>query len=58
MSYYETTTKVLVEKVIANLGKDVSYATIPTDGAQKAACVPYTRDALGLDTVLATPGDS
>lgn len=37
MSYYETTPEVLAEKVIANLGKDVKYAQIPTDGAQKAA---------------------
>jgi len=27
----------LAEKVISNLGKKVTYAPIPTDGAQKAA---------------------
>jgi hypothetical protein len=37
MSYYETTQEALAEKVIANLGKEVNYARVPTDGAQKAA---------------------
>ena len=41
MPYYETSPKVLAEKVIANLGKDVSYVTIPTDGAQKAASLVH-----------------
>ena len=36
MSYYETTPEVLAEKVISNLGKEVIYAPIPADGAQKA----------------------
>jgi len=37
MSYYETTPEILAEKVISNLGKEVDYLQIPTDGAQKAA---------------------
>lgn len=37
MSYYETTPEVLAAEVISNLGKKVTYAPIPTDGAQKAA---------------------
>jgi UDP:flavonoid glycosyltransferase YjiC (YdhE family) len=37
MSYYQTTPANLAEKIISNLGKEVKYATIPTDGAQKAA---------------------
>jgi len=37
MSYSQTTPEVLAKKVISNLGKEVSYAPIPTDGAQKAA---------------------
>lgn len=36
MSYYETTQEALAEKVIANLGREVNYARVPTDGAQKA----------------------
>jgi UDP-N-acetylglucosamine:LPS N-acetylglucosamine transferase len=36
MSYPETTPKSLAEKVISNLGKEVTYAPIATDGAQKA----------------------
>lgn len=37
MSYYGTTPETLAEKVVVNLGKSVNYASIPMDGAQKAA---------------------
>jgi len=37
MSYHETTAEALAKKVVANLGESVDYASIPTDGAQKAA---------------------
>jgi predicted glycosyltransferase len=37
MSYPKTTPNILADAVIANLGKDVDYPHIPTDGAQKAA---------------------
>lgn len=37
MVYSQTTPEILAEKVIANLGKEVDYPPIPTDGAQKAA---------------------
>ena len=37
MLYSQTTPSILAEKVISNLGNEVSYAHIPTDGAQKAA---------------------
>ena len=37
MLYSQTTPESLAEKVISNLGKEVSYAHIPTDGARKAA---------------------
>ena len=37
MSYSETTPVTLADQVISNLGKEVSYPPIPTDGAQKAA---------------------
>ena len=37
MSYYETTPEILADKVISNLGKEVDYPRIPTDGARKAA---------------------
>ena len=37
MSYSQTTPITLAEKVISNLGKEVTYAPIPTDGAQRAA---------------------
>jgi len=37
MPYSETTPATLAEKVISNIGKDVSYPPVPTDGAQKAA---------------------
>ena len=37
MSYYQTTPANLAEKIISNLGKKVEYATIPIDGAEKAA---------------------
>ncbi|MCK4309426.1 MAG: hypothetical protein KAW42_05585 [Candidatus Atribacteria bacterium] len=37
MMFSQTTPMSLAEKVISNLGKKVTYAPIPTDGAQKAA---------------------
>lgn len=37
MSFRETTPETLAEKVITNIGKEVNYASIPTDGAQKGA---------------------
>lgn len=37
MVYSQTTPGILAEKVIANLGKSVSYSQIPVQGAQKAA---------------------
>ncbi len=37
MCYSETTPAILAERMICTLGKQVEYATIPTDGAQKAA---------------------
>ena len=35
--FSQTTPAILAEKVIANLGKEVNYPSIPVDGAQKAA---------------------
>ncbi len=37
MQYSQTTPELLAEKVISHMGKEVTYAPIPTDGAQKAA---------------------
>ncbi len=37
MNFSQTTPELLAEKIIANLGREVTYAEIPTDGAQKAA---------------------
>ena len=37
MEYCKTTPQILAEKVIANLGRQVSYPPIPTDGARNAA---------------------
>jgi len=37
MVYSQTTPEYLAKKVLSNLGKEVSYAPIPTDGAQRAA---------------------
>jgi predicted glycosyltransferase len=37
MSYSETTPEILAETILANLGKDVSWPPIPTDGARNAA---------------------
>ena len=37
MVYSQTTHEILAERVIANLGKNVSYPPIPVQGAQKAA---------------------
>ncbi len=36
MIFSKTTPNSLAEQVISNLGKEVNYASIPTDGAQKA----------------------
>jgi len=37
MSYSHTTPKILAEEIISNLGKEVNYIPIRTDGAQKSA---------------------
>ena len=37
MAFYQTTPEFLAETAVANLGKEVDYAIIPTDGPQKAA---------------------
>jgi hypothetical protein len=37
MVYSQTTPEILAGKVVANLGKSVSYPPIPMQGAQKAA---------------------
>lgn len=37
MEYSETTPETLTEAILNNLGKEVNYPDIPTDGAQKAA---------------------
>ena len=37
MVYSQTTPKILAEKVIANIGKNIDYRPIPAKGAQKAA---------------------
>jgi len=37
MNYKETTPDDLAKAIIANVGKEVNYAEIPTDGAEKAA---------------------
>lgn len=36
MEFSETTLEILAERVVAHLGKEVDYAPIPADGAQKA----------------------
>ena len=37
MSYSQTTPEILAEKIISNIGKNVTYPPISTDGARKAA---------------------
>ena len=37
MSYSETTPESLAEQIIANLGKETTWPSIDTDGAQRAA---------------------
>jgi len=37
MSYSQTTPMSLAEKIFSNLGKEVAYIPVPTDGAHKAA---------------------
>jgi len=37
MQFSRTSPESLAEMVVANLGKEVDYAAIPTDGAQRAA---------------------
>jgi len=37
MTYSKTTPESLAEAIISNIGKEVTYAPIPADGAQKAA---------------------
>lgn len=37
MNYSKTTPNTLAKEVVNNIGKEVHYASIPTDGAQKAA---------------------
>ncbi|PVX26379.1 MAG: hypothetical protein CW691_01640 [Candidatus Bathyarchaeum sp.] len=36
MSFSKTTPRILAEKIVDNIGKEVHYAKIPVDGAQKA----------------------
>jgi predicted glycosyltransferase len=45
MIFTQTTPAQLAEKVISHLGKDVDYAPIPTDGAQKAAKIITSLDS-------------
>ena len=37
MAYSKTTPEILAKEVVSNIGKKVNYASIPIDGAQKAA---------------------
>ena len=37
MNFSKTTPGILARKVVENIGREVNYVTIPTDGAQKAA---------------------
>ena len=37
MQYSQTTPETLAEMIVSNIGKKVTYPTIPTDGAQRAA---------------------
>jgi UDP-N-acetylglucosamine:LPS N-acetylglucosamine transferase len=37
MNFSKTTPEILARKVVENIGREVKYATIPIDGAQKAA---------------------
>ncbi len=37
MNYSKTTPETLAKEVVNNIGREVHYASIPTDGAQKAA---------------------
>lgn len=37
MSYSQTTPEMLAEKIFANIGKEVDYASVPTDGGKKSA---------------------
>lgn len=37
MSYSRTNPRILAEKIVSNLGKDVHFASIPTDGAKRVA---------------------
>jgi predicted glycosyltransferase len=37
MNFSKTTPEILAKEVVANIGKEVNYANIPTDGAQKTA---------------------
>jgi len=37
MQHSQTTPEFLAEKIISNIGKEVTYAPIPTGGAKKAA---------------------
>ena len=42
MRFSKTTPRILAEKIVENLGKEVHYAKIPVDGARKAAEVIST----------------
>ena len=42
MRFSKTTPRILAEKIVDNLGKEVHYAKIPVDGARKAAEVIST----------------
>jgi hypothetical protein len=37
MSFKNTTPETLAESIVANIGKEVAYESIPTDGARNAA---------------------
>lgn len=41
MDFSKTTSELLAKTVLSNLSKKVQYATVPTDGAQKAAKIIY-----------------
>ena len=37
MNFSKTTPEILAKEVVANIGREIEYASIPTDGAQKTA---------------------
>lgn len=44
MRYFQTTPESLAEKIIANLGKEITYPSVPIDGAKKS--VQYISDLI------------